>query len=108
MQVEYHLSAVSIAVHDQAITVLGDAFLVGQLGGHQKHLSNQFSVLRFDVVHGSDMGFGNDQDMCRRFGGDIPERQQVVRFVHDVGGNFPIDDLQEQVVRHCFLPWLLR
>lgn len=94
------LAAGCIAIHDQSVTVVGDSFLSREFRCGQVHFSHQLCMLGLQIVDGTDMGFGDDQDMRWGLGCNIPESQQVIRLVDDIGGNLAIDDFEKQIVRH--------
>ncbi len=63
MQVIHLLPAVRIAVDDQAVAVIGDAELSGQIPRHQEQSADQRSVAIRNVVGGG-MGLLGMMRMC--------------------------------------------
>ena len=103
VNVVYRLAAILIAVHNHPIAVFRDTFAFSYFPGRKEQFSDEFAVLRLQVIHGCDMLLGNDQRMQGCLGIDVPEGQNVVRFVDDIGRDFPVNDFQEQIVGHLKL-----
>ena len=71
MQVVDDLAAFLVAVDDQPVAALGDAFLLRQFPRHDHHVTDEFLVVLADVVDGGDFPVRDDQDMYRRRRRDV-------------------------------------
>jgi len=98
VNVIYSLPSGVVAVHNDTVAVVRNAFPGRQFGCGQEQFSDQFGVIRPYVVYGPDVFFGDDQNVRGRLGIDVSEGQDIFIFVHDVGRDFPVDDLEKQVV----------
>ena len=95
------LPAVAVAVHDEAITIFGDARLAGQLAGHGEHPAKSQLMLGFHVVDGGDQGIGDDQNMGLGLGLNIPECGDQIVLIQDVSRDLFTDDFAENgFLRH--------
>ena len=96
VQVVDLLSAMGIAVDDQTVAVLGDAFLARDLGGDHEQVSEQRLVGRRDVVGGRDRLDRHDQHVGRRARVDVAEGDHALVPIDDIGRQFALDDALEQ------------
>jgi len=78
MEVEHDLSARLATVDDLPVACVGDALLARQPGGDDQHPAEQTGVLAGRVIEGRQMILGDHQEVDRRDGVDIVERQQLV------------------------------
>ena len=95
------LPAVAVAVHDEAVAILGNARLAGQLAGDGEHPAQRQLVIRLHVVDGGDQHVGDDQDMGLSLGLDVAKGGHQVVLIKDVGGDLFADDFAENgFLRH--------
>src|SRR5690606_22015652 len=96
--VEHRLARARVRVHDQAVAVLRDPLLRRDRAGRDEQLAEQRGIRRLDVVHRADVTLRDDQNVQRRLRVDIPERQQLIRLVHDLRRTLPTYDATEETV----------
>lgn len=85
-------SAVWSVVHDQTISILLQLQLAGDFLGGREEMAENVMMFR---GHGGMPGMvllGNEQNVDRGLRGDIPERENVLVLINDVGLRFPGDD----------------
>ena len=88
------LSSLAADVRDHSIAV-GQAFRLGESSDHEEQVADERTVGVFHVVDRYDFLFRDHQDVGRRLGLDVAERQTVFVFVKDLGWDFAIDDSLE-------------
>src|SRR5690348_8148849 len=109
VQVEHGLSAAGIAVDHAAIAVFGKAFALGVLRRRQQQLADQWRLGFAAVVQGRQrFVLGDEQHVHRRLRMDVAKGEDVVVFVHHVGGNLAADDLVENGIAHACSPFSIR
>ena len=89
------LPTVVIAVDNQTVAAVGNAFLLGDFGGHRKEAAQRHFILSRDIIGGGDQFVGHNQNMGRRLGVDIAERGYQFILVNNIGRNFAPDDFAE-------------
>jgi hypothetical protein len=87
MHVPHRLPGGTAAVGNQPVPVGINTFPSGQVVRHKLNLTQNRPVAFGDVIETCDMLFGDDQNMDRRLGIDIPERQNLVVFKNDIRWN---------------------
>jgi hypothetical protein len=92
------LASVGAHVEDGPVAVLGDSFLAGDLCRRQIEGPEDPAVRLVDLVQGREVPPGNDQDVNRCLGLDVPERHDFLVLVDQGRGNLPAGDLAEQAV----------
>ena len=95
VDVEHRLPGVFAAVHHHSIAIVRHPLFTGNLRCHQIQMPDQLAVGFGDVIDGGDGLLRNHQEMHRRLGIDVTERQADVVLVENVCWNFPVDDLGE-------------
>ncbi len=93
-------------VHDQAVARFGDRLIAGDIPGCDEELADQRRILLVQCFDGRDVAPGNDEDVRRRTGLDVPERDDVIVFMNNVRGCLTGGDLAENAVglRHGHSP----
>ena len=89
---------VAVAVDDEAIALLSDAFALRKITRHGKEVPDQRLVVIADIVRGGDALVGNDQNVGRRTRADIAKRSDKLVAINDVGGQLAGDDALEKSV----------
>ncbi len=95
MQVEHHLPAMLVAVHDESKAVFGNAFTLRDVACHHEHVAEQAFVIVGDVVDGGNGLVRYDEHVHRRLRTDVAKCDHALVLVHDGRRNFPGDDLLE-------------
>ena len=95
MDLEHGLATVPVAVHDDAVAVLGQAFLLRVRGRGQREAADDFGLSRLQVVERGHVHLGHEQHVHRRLRGDVAEGDEVLVLMDDIGGQFAPDDLVE-------------
>jgi len=90
------LAPVRVAVDDQPVAVLGDAFASRQVTRHRVHMADQGFVGVGDVVGRGNRLVGHDQYMHRRARVDIPESGDLRVTINYVGGQLAGNDPLKQ------------
>ena len=96
MQVIDDLSAMLVAIDDQAEAVFRDSFPRREVARDDEHVTEGALVVVADVVDGRDGLVRHDQQVHWRLRRDVAERGDAVVLVDDRGGNFSGDDLFEE------------
>ena len=105
MHMPYRLAGIGIAVHDRAVTTIGNTLIGCNLFCRQVHPPNKLGILRFKVVQGSDVVFRNDQKMDRRLWIDVSESQYLIIFIQYVWLDLALRHFAKQAfVSHYGLP----
>ena len=99
MQMIDGLPAIGAAVDDHAVTVLQAEFF-GEIADHEPQMGDQRRVVIGKCIEIGDLLLRNHQHMRRRFWRNIAKRQAAIILVHNVGGNFTIDDAFENRLGH--------
>jgi hypothetical protein len=63
MDMKDRLPSILVAVDDCAVTLLLNPFRFSHFFSRQKEFTDQYSILRFEIIEGRDMALGDDQDM---------------------------------------------
>src|SRR3954452_18075026 len=71
MDMEQRLATVLVAIHDEAIAVVGEALLLCPTGGSEEQFADQRGVLSAQVVECRDGVRGNEQHVHRRLRVDV-------------------------------------
>jgi len=99
VQVKNRLPTLRAGVQDEAITLIGDAFLPGQGFSHQDHVSYQGLILLLQFIDGSNVPVGNNQNVNRGNGTDVMKGCHQVIPIDDPGRRFTGDDLAEGAIQ---------
>ncbi len=95
------LPAVAVAVHDEAVAILGNTRVGGEFAGYGEHPAKGQLVLRLHIVDGGDQHIGDDQHVGLGLGLDVPESGHQIVLIKDVGGDLFTDDFAENgFLRH--------
>ncbi len=100
VKMEDLLTAVLVAVDDDAVTGLGNTELGGHLADGLDQMGDGISLGGADVIQGGDMLGGNDHHMNRSRGMDVLESQTVLVSVDDFGGDLPVADFTKNAIGH--------
>lgn len=100
MNVKHRLSTVGVAVGHHPVTAGVHPQLGGEVLGHQQDVPDGSLVIFGEIVQGGDVLLGNDQDVRRGAGVDIPEGQTEIVFEDGLGRNLSGDNLAEDAVAH--------
>lgn len=96
MQVMHRLATVVTRVDHRPVATLRDAFLPGDLGDEEQRLPEQPVTPVTRGIERSDVLSRNDKDVQRGLGIDVPEGQEALALVDEVGRNRAGGDLAEQ------------
>ena len=77
MDVEYGLPRVCTGIHHHSKTRFRDLLLLSQVSGHEEQFPNELRIFVAHLSHGGDVFPGNDEDMRRRLGIDVPESHYI-------------------------------
>ena len=99
VQVENRLAGIGTAVGDHAITVINACELC-DLGNVFKNISDDTAVFRRDFIYGSDMRFGDHENVNGRLRIDISESENFFVLVNLGGGNGSSDDFTKKTIFH--------
>ena len=89
------LPGVAAVVNDHSISGLIEPELFSEHLCNKEQMADQFPVVRLNAVDVSNMFFRHDQDMCRRLGIDVHERNGMFIFVNIFHGGLFFYDLAE-------------
>jgi DNA polymerase III subunit delta len=92
------LSAVAVAIDDEAVALFRDAFALGKVARHGKEVADQRLVLIGDIIGGGDALVGNDQNVRGRARPDVAKSRNKLVAINDVGGQLARDDALEKSV----------
>jgi len=98
MQVIHFLSAVAVAVDDEPIAIVGNAFLLRKVARDGKEVADQRLVVIDDVVRGGDELIGHDQNVSRRARADVAKRRDARVAIYDLGGQLACDNALEESI----------
>jgi hypothetical protein len=85
-----------VAVHDDAVAILGKSFALGVSGGSERQSPDDLRLILAQVVERRDRRLRHEQHVHRRLWRDVAEGDQVFVLEHDVGGDFAANDLAEE------------
>ncbi len=105
MEVMDALPGIRPGVHHHAESARRHPVRGGELPGHLHGVSEGCLVFRPQRIDAGDMPAGDDQEMHRRLGRDVPESEHRFVAVDDVSGNVSAGDTAEQAVLHYAFPW---
>ena len=92
----HRLTAVRSTVDHETISIGVETSLAGNDGTGDQQVAHEVRFRGRDIRQVGYMILGDDQDMCRRLGGDISEGQNPVVFVHLVAGDLAVDELAKK------------
>ncbi len=106
MQVIDALPPIGAAVRDHAIAA-SQSELLGDPPGNEEQVSRQILVRGSQMSDRLELLLGNEQDMRRRQRADVVKCEAQLVLVHDVGGDFLVDNpLEDRLFAHCrFAAW---
>src|ERR1051326_2748642 len=103
VQMRHGLTGALTAVDHQSVAIL-DAELRDQLDRDQMKVSDQLLILWLQIiVRRNDFPWHNEH-VNRRLRIDVLERNAMLVLMDDGGGDFLVDDLEEDVVAEHFHP----
>src|SRR5918993_3774706 len=88
VQVVNLLPSVLIAIDDEPIATLGNAFPFRQIARHRVEMADQRFILVRNVIRGWDHLVGHDENVYWGAGTDVPEGGNAFVPIHDLGGHF--------------------
>ena len=94
------LSRVRVAIEHRPITCVGVPGLACDRRGPCDHRADDIVVVRCELVERGDVATRDDQHVGRGLRVDVPEGNQSLVFVNDVGRYLVIDDPAEEAVWH--------
>jgi len=103
MHVEDFLSPLGVAVCNNPVTAYGNSQIGGQLAGHTEYVTDDACRGFGQVVERSDMLLGDDDDVLRCSGVDVPECQARFVVVKYCCRDFSANDLTEDTIVHDHL-----
>ena len=86
MDVENTLACVCIAVHDDAVTVVSNAFGDGDRRCSRIQAANDCLIVRGNIIDRRNVLARNNNDVSRRLRVDIAKRDCRFRLKDDIGG----------------------
>lgn len=95
MQMKDTLPGISAGVDHDAKTAVGDTLLARQPCRDLKELADQRAVRFGDVRDADQMLARNDQNMHRRLGRNVFERDDGIILINQIGLNFAVNDAAE-------------
>jgi hypothetical protein len=95
MQMVNLLATMAPAIYDEPITVLRDPLLFGDVPGYYEQVTEDRFIIRGYIIDHGNRLVGNDQNMGRCLGLNIPERGYPVILENNIGWNFPVYDSGE-------------
>jgi len=98
VQVKDRLTAIGICIYDNAISVIGEAFLACDLSSRQKQMSEGFFIRTVCGIKRVDVIARNDKNMSRRLRTQIVESEAHVIFENASRRNFARGDFTEDAV----------
>jgi hypothetical protein len=98
MHVKDLLATVGTAVQDQSVPRLVDPFFFSETGRHPDHAAESRLIGIGHVSEGWNRFVGNNQNVGRSLGLDVPERRYQLILIDEIGGHFPSDYLSENRV----------
>ena len=107
MQMKNGLPCFCIGVDDRPVPCPVDALLLSQSSHYREQMSKQFLIGFEIVIQGRDVFAGDDQQVDRSLGIDIPKSQAVLVLVHNCCGFLVIGDLAENTPEHFHHPFLV-
>ena len=88
MQMIHALPGIPARVRHDPITVGIESLLARELGGKRQQSTQQsFTLSTLKIPNRGDMSDGDDQQVHRSLGVDVPEGQRFLRPLHDFGRN---------------------
>ncbi len=103
---KHHLTAIRVAVDDQAVTPLGDSLVGGELLRDQNHVPHQRRIFFIEVVDRRNELIGDNKNVRRRNRIDIPESSDALVLVNMSACASPLM-IFEKIVDMRSLPDLL-
>ena len=108
MQMIHALPRISSGIGHDPIAIGIQSLLARDLGRKRQEASEQtFAVRSIEITNRSHMSGGNDQKMHGRLGVDIPERESLLRPLHDLRRNLSSHNPAKQTVSHV-VPAIVR
>ena len=83
-------------IRDQPEATIGDAFAAGEIGGDAEQATEERAVRLGQLQRRPDVATGDEQDVGRSTGRDVPERDDQVIRVEEVGRHRTVRDAAEQ------------
>lgn len=95
MDVVNLLPAVTIAVHDEAIAIFRDAFLLCDFRRDGKKTPQRLLVFRRDVIDRWHQHVRNNQNVGRGLGRNIAKRSDKLILINNIGRDFTTNNFAE-------------
>ncbi len=96
MEVIDGLTTPATDVRDQPEATIGDAFAAGQICGDPEQATEEWAVRLGQLQRRSDVAPGDEQDMGRSAGRDVPERDDQLIRMEEVGRHRTLSDTAKQ------------
>jgi len=96
MKVGNLLSSIAPGIDDQAIATLRQTLLLSDATRGQEQVPEQLQIFGLCPLDTHEFLAGDDQEMGRRLGINIPDGDAVLVLVHTLGGDLPLDDAGEE------------
>jgi hypothetical protein len=107
MKMPDRLTAIFVAVIDDAETTFGATAFFRQLTGNLESVPDQLIVCGRQIKRRPDMLARKNQQMGRRLGGNILNGNHLIILKHDLGRDLPGKNFtKDAIVRHVLLPSL--
>ncbi len=109
MDVKDFLACVGPTVQDEPVSRFVDPRFLSEPGGHPDHAAKRRLVRVGHVGECRNRLVGDDENVGRRLGLDIPKRRHQLVLIDDIRGNFLADDLRKDRVcrqHRTALVWL--
>ena len=100
VNVKDRLSGVGAAVDDEAVTVLGDALLLGETVGDAVNSADELADVVLQIREQPDVHDRHDENVDRRLRSDIPKGDDAVVAVDDIAFDLALDNAAKKTIRH--------
>jgi hypothetical protein len=98
--VRHALAAILAVVDDQPVAAFVQPQFAGNLSGFEQEMTEKRLIFGFGLGNARDGLFGNDQNMLRRLGVNVANREYQIIFVNNGRVNFPRDDFLKKCFAH--------
>jgi len=95
---EHGLACIGACIHNHPVPALSDPLFLRQLLGHQKQLSHQIDVVGAQVVHRGNVFRGDNKDVGRGLGADIPKRDDIGIGSNQIRRDLPVGNSTKKAI----------
>lgn len=99
MDMKHALQGIRAGIEHQPVTGRGYPGFFSGLAGSRKNMAGNVEIFLLEMAQRSDMLAGNNQDMLVGYRLDIPEGDNIIVAVDDIGRDFSGSDFTEQAIR---------